>query len=140
MALISASKVTRVHSGLGLRLPMLLRYSCTEGTVDETQKKSGSAPQPLACLGRLLSTYWLTSVPYCSEALSFGFQPVLITYFSSAVGNAYAVLSNSEKRARYDKYGLEDDSPSSSHRGHSHRYNRYYHDDEGRLCLIIITN
>ncbi|KAL5271877.1 hypothetical protein ACHWQZ_G000166 [Mnemiopsis leidyi] len=46
-----------------------------------------------------------------------------------AVGNAYAVLSNSEKRVRYDKYGLDDDSPTPS-RGHSHRYNRYYHDDE----------
>jgi len=44
-----------------------------------------------------------------------------------AVGNAYAVLSNSEKRARYDKYGLEEDSPSS-HRGHRHRYT--YHGDD----------
>merc|ERR1712176_118527 len=39
------------------------------------------------------------------------------------------VLSNSEKRVRYDKYGLEDDSPTS-HRGHSHRYERYYHGDD----------
>jgi DnaJ-class molecular chaperone len=51
----------------------------------------------------------------------------------TAVGNAYAVLSNSEKRARYDKYGLEDDSPSS-HRGHRHRYT--YHGDDGQLILL----
>lgn len=47
-----------------------------------------------------------------------------------SVGNAYAVLSNKEKRGQFDKYGFQDDSPSTSNRGHSHRYNRYYHDDE----------
>jgi len=46
-----------------------------------------------------------------------------------SVGNAYAVLSNTEKRSQYDKYGL-DDNTSTSNRGHSHRYHRNYHDDE----------
>ena len=45
---IRASKVTRVHRGLGLRLPMLQRYCCTERTVAETHKKRGLPPQTLA--------------------------------------------------------------------------------------------
>ena len=48
-ALLRALKVTRVHSGSGLRLPMLQRYSCTERTVAETHKKRRSTPRPLAC-------------------------------------------------------------------------------------------
>ena len=55
-----ASKVTRLHSGLGLRLPMLQRYCCIERTLSETHKKRGSAPRPLSCLGRLLRTYLVT--------------------------------------------------------------------------------
>lgn len=45
-----------------------------------------------------------------------------------AVGNAYAVLSNSDKRSHYDKYGLDDDRPSPQ--GRSRRYHRHYHDEE----------
>jgi len=39
-----------------------------------------------------------------------------------AVGNAYAILSNKEKRARYDRYGKEDEVSSSRHQHHRHRH------------------
>ena len=48
-ALIRASIVIRVHSGLGMHLFMLQRYSCTGRTVAETHKKRRSVPRPLAC-------------------------------------------------------------------------------------------
>ena len=53
-ALIRASKVTRVHSGFGLRLPMLQRYSCTERTVAETHKKRRSTTSLLGSATYLL--------------------------------------------------------------------------------------
>ena len=75
-ALIRASKVTRVHSGLGLRLPILQWYSCTERTVAETHKKRGSAPRPLACEGRLLTYLLLMSL--------FSFVGLVVVSFQSS--------------------------------------------------------
>ena len=88
-ALISASKVTRVHSGLGLRLRMLQQYSCTERTLAETQKKRGSAPRPLAWLGS--NTYLLMYVLHTVLCSSFytNLLPVTYSQFSIYIDNIY---------------------------------------------------
>lgn len=44
-----------------------------------------------------------------------------------AVGNAYAILSNKEKRSRYDRFGKEDEVTSSRHQHHRHR--QHGHDE-----------
>ena len=50
-ALMRALKVTRVHSRLRLRLPMLQRYSCTERTVTETHNKQAIGTSTTSLLG-----------------------------------------------------------------------------------------
>ena len=44
--------------------------------------------------------------------------------FCLAIGNAFAVLNDTEKRKQYDLYGPLEDQQSSMRR-HSHRGNRY---------------
>ncbi|KPP61832.1 dnaJsubfamily C member 18-like, partial [Scleropages formosus] len=46
-----------------------------------------------------------------------------------AIGNAYAVLSNPEKRQQYDLYGEESMAESSSHPGTRARHRRSYYQD-----------
>jgi len=51
--------------------------------------------------------------------------------FNAAIGNAFAVLSNSEKRQRYDQYGSEEENvPVASHR--HFRNGTYYEFDYTR--------
>lgn len=53
--------------------------------------------------------------------------------FLAAIGNAYAVLSNPEKRQQYDQYGeqgaTETASPSSSQPRYTHAHHRTFHRD-----------
>jgi len=56
----------------------------------------------------------------------------------SAIGNAFAVLSNATKRKQYDDYGNADDRPTSNHHQHNHRngYNDYTRGFEGYYYLL----
>ena len=56
------------------------------------------------------------------------------------VGKAFGVLSDAEKRRKYDLYGSDPDqtsSPSSRHRRNGfHNGTGYYHFDDGKLQVI----
>lgn len=49
--------------------------------------------------------------------IDFGFYSFIFCARLSAIGNAYAVLSNAEKRRHYDQYGEERSQPGR-HRHH----------------------
>lgn len=83
------------------------------------------------CLRRAYKSYLLHII---FGAIVLVFLYYLLTYFPfAAIGNAYAVLSNPEKRQQYDQYGeqgaTESASHSSAHPRYTHTHHRTFHRD-----------
>ena len=58
---------------------------------------------------------------------NFQYHEILNWFWVSAVGNAFAVLSDAEKRKQYDLYGPDEANSHSSHRNtYTHEYSRGY--------------
>lgn len=63
----------------------------------------------------------------------------------AAIGNAFAVLSNPEKRQRYDHYGTEEEqTPVMSERHYYYSNGGYEYDFtrgfEGELCITVFVD
>lgn len=56
---------------------------------------------------------------------------VILGFFSTAIGNAFAVLTDSEKRQRYDKYG--DENPQRIYHNDHYDYSRGFEGMDSRL-------
>ena len=57
----------------------------------------------------------------------------VINYFLLAIGNAFAVLNDKDKRKKYDMYCPEEEQS----RGHSHREYDYTHGFEGQKTFCV---
>jgi len=59
-----------------------------------------------------------------------------------AIGNAFAVLSNPEKRQRYDRYGTEEEQVPVMSRRHFYHNGNYEYDFtrgfEGKLSIQLV--
>lgn len=62
-------------------------------------------------------------------------------YFFSAVGNAFAVLSDAEKKKQYDLYGPEEASSPSHHRNSysHHDFTRGYESKFRASVYFVVT-
>lgn len=77
-------------------------------------------------IGREREVYF--TVNFAASAKKIFFQKTLVLSFPAAVGNAFAVLSDPEKKKQYDLYGPEESNATSQHRsayGH-HDFTRGY--------------
>jgi len=74
----------------------------------------------------LLNIFWF---------LQIGSPLLMENLFLAAIGNAFSVLSDSQKRQRYDEFGIEDSSSSRTRRANGYDYD-YSRGFEGVLFFL----
>ena len=61
----------------------------------------------------------------------------MLSYLYPAVGKAFGVLNDTEKRRRYDVYGSEAERAPLSNRRSHHSHNGYQYEFDGKLMMIV---